>query len=1085
MFKNRKLISMLLTVSMLLTLFPFAAFAKDGEVAGAEQIQQGQVKVATTLPEAENGVVTLTQDAEVTSLDANMTYDLHGHKLTLNLSGKSTVIVGENSILTIKDSTAEAPNKGGTLELTGTSGIFNCISPQKGGTVNVENIHVTCTSSAFAPEGKEATVNITNCDVSAMAYCVSTNAGTQENYNVKINLKDSTFRGDGVNFDNTPVFLNVAGTLTMDNCTVIGDRQAVLVRAGDATITNSNITLTGKFTDNNNYESGTWKAGNEVPMAAVLVGDQNSDAYDAAANVTVTNTTVKSESPKPAFYVSAEKGDKAQYNTALTLDKTTVTGDIVTANAVANKTATNVTLQNGTTVNGAVKVGAQNGDVLVNDSAVTAVEKAQGSGNNVVINKSTITNALPEDNDFAIIDSIINGQQVEGNTVAMIGNTAYNNLDDAIKAAIASKADTTIEVLKDAKITDANYTLTGNIVLQKSVSAAAAPKIDVTVAAGEKTRAFIVMPGAGLTLDGVEMTVNGTKNADSEKNNDGTGIDLYNSEKAEIGGAILTLKNGAVLNLTNLERATIASCRGKVVKDSIVSLEPGTAFNISNIDGNGANGGNWTIDNATLDMDNIGSFGLSAQSVTVTNKGKVNVSNVGIAGMSAKDIAIEKGSQVSITESGYKLPYVGWKGAETKDVMTLKDNGSFVLDKKSKIELTDNIGKDNKDVNTFGPGNGTVKMSGEFIGEVNVPEPAKNEVRITYTVDGDVYSSFIVKKDADAATVSFKEPAKPSVSGYTFNGWKYGKSNVKVKNGVVTLTLTKNVNTYTFSADLSKNTIQEPEYQVNVAATNNGTVTVSPKKAEYRERVTITVKPNKGYVVDEVVVTDKDGDEVTVTKKADDKYTFTMPKSKVKVKVTFKAENDEPAKPEQPSGMPFVDVVKGAWYYPAVEYVYNNNLMNGTNGGMTFEPNVDLNRAMMAAVLYNMEGQPACNKSGLFSDVADGRWYTNAINWAASNNIVSGMPDGSYAPNQALTREQMASILYRYAEYKGIDVNTRADLSKFTDGTTTSSWAQGVVQWAVAEKLINGNGNELQPKGTASRAQVATVLMNFCENVAK
>lgn len=358
-------------------------------------------------------------------------------------------------------------------------------------------------------------------------------------------------------------------------------------------------------------------------------------------------------------------------------------------------------------------------------------------------------------------------------------------------------------------------------------------------------------------------------------------------------------------------------------------------------------------------------------------------------------------------------------------------------------------------------------------------------MRITYTVDGDVYSSFIVNKDADVATVSFKEPAKPSVSGYTFNGWKYGKSNVKVKNGVVTLTLTKNVNTYTFRADLSKNTIQEPEYQVNVAATNNGSVTVSPKKAEYGERVTITVKPNKGYVVDEVVVTDKDGDEVTVTKKADDKYTFTMPKSKVKVKVTFKAENAEPTKPEQPSGMPFVDVVKGAWYYPAVEYVYNNNLMNGTNGGMTFEPNVDLNRAMMAAVLYNMEGQPACNKSGLFSDVADGRWYTNAINWAASNNIVSGMPDGSYAPNQALTREQMASILYRYAEYKGIDVNTRVDLSKFTDGATTSSWAQGVVQWAVAEKLINGNGNELQPKGTASRAQVATVLMNFCENVAK
>ena len=272
------------------------------------------------------------------------------------------------------------------------------------------------------------------------------------------------------------------------------------------------------------------------------------------------------------------------------------------------------------------------------------------------------------------------------------------------------------------------------------------------------------------------------------------------------------------------------------------------------------------------------------------------------------------------------------------------------------------------------------------------------------------------------------------------------------------------------------------KYSVIVKKTDNGSVSVSPKSAEAGDKVTITVDPDKGYVVDAVVVTDKDGDKITVTKKTATKYTFTMPKSRVDVKVTFKAEQTEP---EQPSDMPFVDVVKDAWYYPAVEYVYNNELMNGTNGGLTFEPNVNLNRAMMAAVLYNMEGGPACDKSGLFSDVADGMWYTDAVNWAASNNIVSGMPDGTYAPNQALTREQMASILYRYAEYKGIKTDARADLGKFTDGTTTSAWATDVVQWAVAEKLITGVGTELQPKGTASRAQVATVLMNYCENVAK
>ena len=270
-------------------------------------------------------------------------------------------------------------------------------------------------------------------------------------------------------------------------------------------------------------------------------------------------------------------------------------------------------------------------------------------------------------------------------------------------------------------------------------------------------------------------------------------------------------------------------------------------------------------------------------------------------------------------------------------------------------------------------------------------------------------------------------------------------------------------------------------YDITLADTDNGSITATHKRASKNSTVTITAIPAEGYVVDAVTVTEKDGDKVEVTKKDDNKYTFKMPASDVTVKVTFKV---APTEPEQPSGLPFTDVAKDAWYFPAVEYVFNNGLMNGTTA-TTFAPNVELNRAMMAAVLYNMEGGPACDKSGLFSDVADGKWYTDAVNWAASNNIVSGMPDGTYAPDQALTREQMASVLYRYAEYKGIDVSARADLSTFTDGTTVSPWAQDVVQWAVAEKLMSGNGNELQPKGTATRAQVATVLMNYSENVAK
>lgn len=184
------------------------------------------------------------------------------------------------------------------------------------------------------------------------------------------------------------------------------------------------------------------------------------------------------------------------------------------------------------------------------------------------------------------------------------------------------------------------------------------------------------------------------------------------------------------------------------------------------------------------------------------------------------------------------------------------------------------------------------------------------------------------------------------------------------------------------------------------------------------------------------------------------------------------------------SGGPFSDVAADAWYTDAVHYMKDHGIMNGTTD-TTFAPNVALSRAMMAAVLYNMEGQPSASASDHFSDVAAGKWYSDAVNWAAENNIVSGLPNGTYAPDQALNREQMASILYRYAEYKGLAVEARTDLDHFSDADTIAPWAREVVEWAVAEKLISGTtATTLQPKTTATRAQVAAVLMNYCENVA-
>ena len=280
------------------------------------------------LPAAVNGVIKLTGDATTDTLQDGVTYDLNGHKLTY--SG-STHVVGVGKTLTFMDSSVTGNARGGTLVLSGVTGTTAAINPQEGATLKVSNIKVTCTGSAFFPQGDAAKVDVTACDVTAPIYCVGTNAGSTNNYNVVITLKNSTFVSNTADGDNCAVMINVPGTLNIDNCTITGDRQAVLVRAGTAVITNSDIKTTGKFNEaSTKYHSDAWKSGNEVPAAALTVGNyQNgpASAYLAEAKVTVTNTKLTAENGVPAIYTDANdtyKGD-------LTIggDSTLVTGEVM------------------------------------------------------------------------------------------------------------------------------------------------------------------------------------------------------------------------------------------------------------------------------------------------------------------------------------------------------------------------------------------------------------------------------------------------------------------------------------------------------------------------------------------------------------------------------------------------------------------------------------------------------------------------------------------------------------------------------------------------------------------------------------
>ena len=178
----------------------------------------------------------------------------------------------------------------------------------------------------------------------------------------------------------------------------------------------------------------------------------------------------------------------------------------------------------------------------------------------------------------------------------------------------------------------------------------------------------------------------------------------------------------------------------------------------------------------------------------------------------------------------------------------------------------------------------------------------------------------------------------------------------------------------------------------------------------------------------------------------------------------------------------FTDIGAGDWYHEAVDFAVENGLFGGMSA-TTFEPNTAMTRAMLVTVLWRYEGSPAEGTTS-FTDVPDGQWYTDAVAWAAHNGIVGGVGNNRFDPNGNITREQMATILFRYSNSLGLDTSDREELDYFPDGDQVSAYALDALSWAVSTGLINGSEGKLLPQGNATRAQVATILMRFIENVA-
>ena len=298
------------------------------------------------------------------------------------------------------------------------------------------------------------------------------------------------------------------------------------------------------------------------------------------------------------------------------------------------------------------------------------------------------------------------------------------------------------------------------------------------------------------------------------------------------------------------------------------------------------------------------------------------------------------------------------------------------------------------------------------------------------------------------------------------------------------------------SSSGSHSSSSSKKYDVDISnAIKNGSITVSSDSSRKGETITITVKPQNGYELYSITALDEQDKELKLTEKQNNQYTFVMPSSDVFIKAEFTqtVSQTPPTNTNNSTNnntsfenivLPFTDVNAYDWYYNSVKYVYANNMMSGTDTTI-FSPNITTTRAMIVTILHRLDGKPAATASN-FMDVEQNQYYTNAVAWASANGIVSGYGNGNFGPNDTITREQMAAILYRYAQYKGYDTTQKNNLSNYIDAKDINAYAVEALQWANQVGMITGvTDTTLVPNGSATRAQVSSILMRFCENIAK
>ena len=375
---------------------------------------------------------------------------------------------------------------------------------------------------------------------------------------------------------------------------------------------------------------------------------------------------------------------------------------------------------------------------------------------------------------------------------------------------------------------------------------------------------------------------------------------------------------------------------------------------------------------------------------------------------------------------------------------------------------------------TAAPKSSNADVSSVTVAGVEATAGENNTYTVTlpYGTDVTAGSFVIVTSDAGATVGALTNEG---------NVWTF---TVTAEDGVTskTYTVTVSFTEAPKSNDTGVSSITVAGFKAVASANNSYTVTVPygtvVKTGSFvivtrHPRATVSALTNTRNIWS-FTVTAEDGVTTAV-------YTVTVNTAALPEPITPGVDNKKPAsKPEVK--LPFTDVSTSDWFYDDVAFVYENGLFSGTDS-RSFSPNASMTRAMLVTVLYRLEGEPTVTGRSSFTDVRSGAYYEKAVIWAAANGIVTGTDSTSFSPDAKVTREQLAAILYRYAQYRKLDTDASAKLNSFTDADSVSAYASEALGWAVSEGLINGASGKLMPKGDATRAQVAAILHRFVKNV--